>query len=137
MWVLGAGFEEGWLAPNPPAEDGKIVVDAVTVEGRHVDPLTGRAPDFDVNPPGGFHFDQLWGDLHRRLADPKFAALLPGFRDYLMRYPERTGRAEDRIDRLEIWYVSEHVPPPGEPPSPPTRRRLLAPGASFPLLQAR
>ncbi len=79
--VLYPRLFQGWsmFAPNPPQEDGKIVVEAVTVDGRRIDPLTGEAPDYGVQPKGGFHFDQMWGDLHRRLAEPKFAGFLPDF----------------------------------------------------------
>ncbi|HEX6277746.1 MAG TPA: DCC1-like thiol-disulfide oxidoreductase family protein, partial [Polyangiaceae bacterium] len=40
---------EGWgmFAPEPPYEDGRMIVDGRTKDGRKLDPFTGEAPDFD------------------------------------------------------------------------------------------
>ena len=37
---------QGWsmFAPSPALSDGRLVVDGVTSEGRHLDPLDGRGP---------------------------------------------------------------------------------------------
>lgn len=45
-WVRA---RQGWsmFAPNAPEDDGTLVVDALTESGRHIDPFTGKAPDFD------------------------------------------------------------------------------------------
>ena len=44
-------FLQGWFmfSPNPVMDDGTIVVDAITVDGRHIDPFTGgKPPNFDL-----------------------------------------------------------------------------------------
>ncbi len=40
-------FLQGWFmfSPNPVMDDGTIVVDAITVDGRHLDPFTGQAAE--------------------------------------------------------------------------------------------
>ncbi len=137
--VLAPRMFQGWsmFAPNPPEEDGKIVAVAHTAGGRRIDPFTGRAPDFDLQPAGGFGMSQQWGDFHRRLAEPRFAGYLVGVEDYLRRYPERTGRSEDRLVSLELFYVWETIPVPGRPHQPPRRRVLKPPSRALPgLLRA-
>ncbi len=44
-------FLQGWFmfSPNPVMDDGTIVVDALTVDGRHVDPFTGEEPHWDLS----------------------------------------------------------------------------------------
>ncbi len=125
--VMTPRMFQGWsmFAPNPPQEDGKLVAFARTVDGRSIDVLTGRAPDFDVQPATGFGMSQATGDFHRRLAEPRFAGYLHGVRDYLLRYPERTGHAADRLQYLELVYVSEIIPAPGTVRAPPRRQVLF------------
>ncbi len=132
--VLGPRMFQGWsmFAPNPPVEDGKIVAVARTVDGRSIDPLTGRAPDFNLQPAAGFGMSQQWGDFHRRLAEPRFAGYLGGVEDYLRRYAERTRQADDRIVSLQLFYVWETIPKPGAPRETPKRRVLKPPNRALP-----
>jgi len=122
---------QGWsmFAPSPPTDDGLLVIDAVTKSGRKVDPLTGEAPSFDVQPPGGFHMNQITGDFHRRLGEKRFDVYLDGLREWVKNYAKRTGRPEDEIARFDIYFVEERVPPPGRPHSPPVKRKLLSFGS--------
>ncbi len=121
---------QGWsmFAPRPPTDDGVIVVDALTRDGRRVDPLTGEAPTFEMDPVGGYHLNQLWCDWQRRFGEERFRAYLPGVRDYLLRYPERTGDPNDELVAFEVWSLTERVPPPGAAHPPPNRARLLSYG---------
>lgn len=121
---------QGWsmFAPQPPSDDGVIVVDAVTQDGRHIDPLTGKAPSFEMNPHTGYHLNQIWCDWMRRMSEGRFRAYLPGVKDYLLKYHERTGNPADRIVAFEMWSLHERVPPPGAPRPPPTRNRLISHG---------
>ncbi|MEZ4228090.1 MAG: HTTM domain-containing protein [Polyangiaceae bacterium] len=121
---------QGWsmFAPQPPTDDGVIVVDAVTQDGRHIDPLTGKPPSFEMNPETGYHLNQIWCDWMRRISEPRFRAYLPGVKDYLLKYHERTGNPRDRIVAFEMWALHERVPPPGQPHPPPTRNRLIGHG---------
>jgi hypothetical protein len=121
---------QGWsmFAPAPPTEDGRVVVDGRTEDGRHLDPLTGQEPVFEVQPKGGFRMNQIWGDFHRRIGEGRFAPYHDGFKDFLLNHHELTGRPQDRLVAFEVWYVSEFIPPPGQPKPPATRRRLFSHG---------
>jgi hypothetical protein len=121
---------QGWsmFAPAPPMEDGRVVVDGRTADGRHLDPLTGQAPVFEVQPKGGFRMNQIWGDFHRRIGEGRFSAYHDGFKDFLLNHHEITGRPQDRMVAFDVWYVSEIIPPPGKPKPPATRRRLFSHG---------
>ncbi|HTQ05046.1 MAG TPA: HTTM domain-containing protein, partial [Polyangiaceae bacterium] len=65
---------QGWsmFAPSPPSDDGRVVVDGVTRDGRRLDPLTGKEPSFEVQPKEGFRMNQIWGDFHRRIGEQRF-----------------------------------------------------------------
>ncbi len=121
---------QGWsmFAPSPPMEDGRMVVDGRTADGRKLDPFTGSEPSFEVQPQDGFRMNQLWGDFHRRIGEPRFGAYLQGVRDMLMTYHEITGRPRDRLVAFDLWYVTESIPPPGAPRRPANRRKLLSQG---------
>jgi hypothetical protein len=119
---------QGWsmFAPDPPRDDGKIVVEGRTKDGRHFDPLSQGTPDYQLNPPGGFAMNQLWGDFHRRIWQQRFRAYWNGFRDYLRTHHEITGHPENELVAFEVYYVSELVPVPGERPTPPKKEKLFS-----------
>jgi hypothetical protein len=121
---------QGWsmFAPGPPTDDGRLVIEGRTVDGRALDPLTGQAPSYEVQPKQGFRMNQIWGDFHRRIGEPRFAVYLGGVRDFLLNHHELTGRPQDRLVAFEIWYVNEFIPPPGQPKAAPRRRKLLSHG---------
>jgi hypothetical protein len=121
---------QGWsmFAPSPPNEDGRLVVEGRTADGRRLDPLAGGEPVYEVQPKGGFRMNQIWGDFHRRIGEPRFSVYLPGVRDMLLNYHEITGRPQDRLVAFDLWYVTETIPPPGAPRQPPTRRKLISHG---------
>ncbi|HWP06221.1 MAG TPA: HTTM domain-containing protein [Polyangiaceae bacterium] len=119
---------QGWsmFAPSPPSDDGRVVVDGVTKDGRHLDPLTGEAPSFDVQPKGGFRMNQIWGDFHRRIGEQRFEGYLEGVRDMLRNYHQITHRPEDELVSFTAYFVSEHIPPPGGKHAPASRREILS-----------
>jgi predicted DCC family thiol-disulfide oxidoreductase YuxK len=121
---------QGWsmFAPGPPLDDGRLVVEGRTKDGRHLDPLTGQKPTFEVQPRDGFRMNQIWGDFHRRIGEPRFSVYLGGVRDFLLNHHEITGRPEDQLVAFEVWYVTEVIPPPGTPEPPPQKRLLLRHG---------
>ncbi|HEY4157964.1 MAG TPA: HTTM domain-containing protein, partial [Polyangiaceae bacterium] len=121
---------QGWsmFAPSPPTDDGRLVIDGRTKDGRHFDPLTGQVPSFDVQPKGGYRMNQIWGDFHRRVAEERFRVYWPGVRDFIKNHHLITGRPEDELEAFDVWFVSEQIPPPGEPKTPPTRRKLMSYG---------
>jgi hypothetical protein len=121
---------QGWsmFAPSPPRDDGRLVVDGVTKDGRRFDPLTGRAPDFDVQPKGGFRMNQIWGDFSRRFHEERFKTYWNGFREFLRNHHKITGRPEDELEAFDVYWVSEWIPLPGEERKPPEKRKLISYG---------
>jgi predicted DCC family thiol-disulfide oxidoreductase YuxK len=106
---------QGWrmFAPEPPYEDGRLVVDARTQDGRKVDPLTGVAPDFNPETSIGWGHSQLWCDYHLKMFFSRYAAYRQHLKEYLQRWHERTGHPEDRLVAFNVWWVNDKSPPPG------------------------
>jgi hypothetical protein len=119
---------QGWsmFAPSPPNDDGRVVVDGITKDGRHFDPLTQEAPSFEVQPKQGFRMNQIWGDFHRRIGESRFEAYLDGVREMLKNYHQITGKPQDELVSFEMWFVNERIPPPGQPREPPERRHIMS-----------
>ncbi len=112
-------FQQGWymFSPDPVMEDGTIVVDAVTVDGRHVDPFslhvepyTLRAPDFDITHAQSLRTNQLWGDYFNRIHLPGYAGYRDAMKDYMLALPQRTGHPEDAIVSGDVYWVSARAP---------------------------
>lgn len=113
--VDGLHLHQGWsmFAPDVPTESGTLVVDAELSDGTHVDPLTGRAPDFEALLHGPRNHDQQWCQLHLRGRSARY--LWPSLRDYLWRGPEPLhGHGEPRVVRLAVYGLSSRTPPLGE-----------------------
>jgi predicted DCC family thiol-disulfide oxidoreductase YuxK len=107
---------QGWkmFAPEPPYEDGRLVVDARTQDGRKVDPLSeGAEPDFNPETPVGWGQSQLWCDYHLKMYFARYAPNRQHLEDYLRNWHKRTGRAQDRLVAFDVWWVSDKSPPPG------------------------
>jgi predicted DCC family thiol-disulfide oxidoreductase YuxK len=118
---------EAWalFAPDAPLTDETIYVDAVTREGRHVDPYNemfsrvAAVPIDDVPvrlAQASFFFDYT-------LRIPSAGAYHQALLEWLLRYPERTGRPGDAITSLETFVVTHDSPKPGE--TAPTHPRKL------------
>ena len=105
-------FLQGWFmfSPNPVMDDGTIVVDAVTVDGRHIDPFSGKAPDFDLIKAKSLGLSQIWGDYFNRIQLPNFSGYRDAMRDYMYRYSDRTGRREDAIVSGDVYWVHDMNP---------------------------
>ncbi len=118
---------QGWrmFAPEPPYEDGRLVVDARTIDGRKVDPLTNGAPEFDPETPVGWGHSQLWCDYHLKMYFARYAANRQHLKDYLLNWHLRTGRPEDRLVAFEVWWVNDKSPPPGATHGEPQKPVLL------------
>lgn len=106
---------QGWtmFAPEPPYEDGRLVVDGRTVDGRKIDPLTGVEPEFDPETRVGWGHNQLWCDYHLKMYFSRYSAHRQHLREYLQSWHERTGRPEDRLVAFDVWWVNDKSPPPG------------------------
>ncbi|WP_434045227.1 MULTISPECIES: hypothetical protein [Sorangium] len=105
-------FLQGWFmfSPNPVMDDGTIVVDAVTVDGRHVNPFTGEPPNFDLLHAKSFAYTQIWCDYFARIKLPANTAYRDAMKEYMYRYPERTGRPEDAIVSGDVYWVKDWNP---------------------------
>ncbi|HKU44476.1 MAG TPA: hypothetical protein VJR89_40225 [Polyangiales bacterium] len=120
---------QGWrmFAPDPPRVDTMLHVDAVTADGKHVDPFNSVAsrqqfPDGDVVPK---NMDQSqWFTMYSdRIADPNYAAYRQAFMEWLLAYPQRTGRASDCLTSFDVYLVSDESPAPGSGAAPKPLRR--------------
>jgi hypothetical protein len=105
-------FLQGWFmfSPNPVVEDGTIVVDALTVDGRHIDPFTGKEPYWDLIS-HSLGLTQIWCDYFNRIQMPGNAAYREPMKDYMYRLPERTGRPDDAIVSGDVYWIKEMNPP--------------------------
>ncbi len=105
-------FLQGWFmfSPNPVMDDGTIVVDARTIDGRSIDPFTGQPPNFDLLNAKSFGYNQIWSDYYNRMHLPANAAYREPMKDYMYRLPERTGRAEDAIVSGDVYWVKDVNP---------------------------
>ncbi|HVZ32435.1 MAG TPA: DCC1-like thiol-disulfide oxidoreductase family protein [Polyangiaceae bacterium] len=106
---------QGWrmFAPEPPYEDGHMVVDGRTVDGRKIDPLTGLEPDFNPETHVGWGHNQFWCDYHLKMYFSNYAPYRQHLKEYLERWYLRTGHPEDRLLAFDVWWVSNKSPPPG------------------------
>jgi len=105
-------FLQGWFmfSPWPVMEDGTIVVDALTVDGRHIDPFTLKEPGFDISQVQSFGYNQIWSDYFNRMHLPGFAGYRDAMRDYMLKLPQRTGRPEDAIVSGDVYWVEDKNP---------------------------
>ena len=110
---------EGWslFSPEAPLSDETVVVDAVTRDGRHVDPYNEVGSRVVVaagrrSVPVRLGHDSFWCDYTLRIPDaPSYhQALL----EWILRYPERTGRPQDAIVSFEAFVIWQDSPKPGE-----------------------
>jgi hypothetical protein len=109
---------QGWsmFAPDVMKTDINLAVDAVTVDGRHVDPWNEAAnPRFPA--PGASiptHMGPNWLFYQYVTRIPWWPAYHTAFQDWIRRYPQRTGRREDEIVSLRAYKVEDDSPPPGQ-----------------------
>ncbi|MFO0658665.1 MAG: DCC1-like thiol-disulfide oxidoreductase family protein [Polyangiaceae bacterium] len=141
-------FFQGWsmFAPIPPTDDGVIVVDAVTVDGRHIDPLRQGLPtNFELpDSKHGMMVSQFWYEFHDRLRREPNAKYRDYFRDWLVNWHRIERRpSNDQIVSFEAFWISRQTQEAGSlkrnpvvkqsimtwkqgnpetpPPSPPTK----------------
>jgi predicted DCC family thiol-disulfide oxidoreductase YuxK len=107
---------QGWgmFAPEPPYDDGRIIVDGRTADGRKLDPLTGGEPEFDPFTTTGWGHDQFWCDYHNRIRFPGHAGNRQHLRQYLLNVHRYGGRPEDQLVAFDVWWVHDRSPQPGQ-----------------------
>jgi predicted DCC family thiol-disulfide oxidoreductase YuxK len=133
-WMMAAVMYphifEGWslFSPDAPLTDETIYVDAVTRDGRHVDPYNevgSRVADIPIDRvPVRLAQSSFWCDFTLRLPDA--GIFHQAFIEWILRYPERTGNPNDTITKFDAYVVGQTSPKPGE--SEPTgfhQRRFL------------
>ena len=129
MVVYGRMFQ-GWsmFAPDPPREDGWVVVDGRTADGRKLDPLTGRAPNFSLSLRYGPDFTAQWEAFNMRIAEKRFSVYYPGFQDFLKNHHLLTEKPKDALVAFDVWYVGRYINPPGQGFSKNFYRKLFSDG---------
>ncbi len=114
-----ARYLQGWFmfSPNPVMDDGTVVVDAITVDGRHVDPFsihsrpwTLREPDFDLIHAKSLWLTQAWGDYFNRIHLPGNTAYRDAMKEYMYKLPQRTGNPNDAIVSGDVYWVVDQNP---------------------------
>ena len=105
-------FLQGWFmfSPNPVMDDGTIVVDALTVDGRRIDPFTGKEPDFDLLSAKSLGYNQIWCDYFNRIHLPANTSFREHMKEYMHRLPERTGNPNDALVSGDIYWVQDMNP---------------------------
>ncbi len=120
-------FLQGWFmfSPNPVMDDGTIVVDAVTADGRHINPFMLEAPDFDLIHAESLRYNQIWSDYFNRMHFSGNRGYQDAMVAYMRRLPDRTGNPDDRLVYGEVYWVSDMSPKWGTRESWGQRRDLL------------
>src|SRR5262245_50455924 len=115
------------FSPDAPLDDGTLVVDAVTVGGRHIDPFTGAPPDFELTLHGPVPHSAMLSDYLCSIHFPHNERYRSELQNYLRRWQVIEGRpASDRIVSYEIWWVSHTSPPLGSvTPGAPKKELVL------------
>lgn len=120
---------QGWsmFAPEMFKGDYNLVVDAVTVDGRHVDPFSQvsspRYPMPGETIPPAMGPNWLFYQYAARLES--HGEYRQAFQEWILRYPERTGRPEDHIVSFRALIVQDDSPPPGEREPRNSRSKLM------------
>jgi predicted DCC family thiol-disulfide oxidoreductase YuxK len=107
---------EGWgmFAPEPPYDDGRLVVDGRTIDGRKLDPFTGEEPVFDPESPRGWGHDQLWCDYSNHIRWPHNQGRRQFLRTYLLNQHRYSKRPQDELTAFDVWWIQDKSPPPGQ-----------------------
>jgi hypothetical protein len=122
--------EQGWMMfRSPPRTDGTIVVDATTLEGRHIDPFTGQPPDLDATLHGPLHFGQLFCDYFLHIYEARNAHYRGHLAHYLLNWQSLEGRPKkDRIVSFRVLWVESDSPKRGDSIPQNLRRTVVLEG---------
>jgi hypothetical protein len=107
---------QGWgmFAPNPITDDGIVVVDGRTIDGRKIDPFTGRAPDLDLTDSEGEAIGQIPQDYFNRIRMDRNVPFRQGLEEYLRQWHLRTGRPQDELVAFDVYWLKDQCPRIGE-----------------------
>ncbi|MFO0611765.1 MAG: hypothetical protein U0414_04195 [Polyangiaceae bacterium] len=103
-------FLQGWFmfSPNPVKDDGTIIVDAITEEGRHVDPFWNTPPNLVLHDVQSYGYNQIWSDYFNRIHGNR--NYREAMIDYLRRLPERTGNPKDALVSGSVYWIKDWNP---------------------------
>jgi predicted DCC family thiol-disulfide oxidoreductase YuxK len=104
------------FASDAPTTDESVVVDAVTVDGRHVDPYSEvssryKNPGHEAIPPR-LDNDSFFFNYSSRI--PFKGEYFTALQEWILRYPQRTGNPQDAIAKFDAYILEDDSPPPGE-----------------------
>lgn len=104
---------QGWVMfRDAPRHDGRLVVDAVMRSGRHVDPFTKRAPDFEAAHHGPWNMSQLDCDYHLKISFPDNDRYRAELGRWVAAWRDPAAPS-DTVVSYDVYWVSNASPPPG------------------------
>lgn len=117
---------QGWsmFAPNPITDDGVVAVDGRTIDGRRIDPFTGKEPDLDLTDARGLGLGQVQQDYFNRIRLDRNTVYRHGLSEYLQQWHVRTGNKNDELVSFDVYWVRDQCPQPGS--DKPTANEALA-----------
>ncbi|MFO0659061.1 MAG: lipase maturation factor family protein [Polyangiaceae bacterium] len=124
-------LSQGWrmFAPDTPSIDGIMIIDAVTADGRHLDPFTGKPPDFDILFHGPFDYPILVADYLFVLGSADNAWARDELGRYILSWQQTTRRpARDRVVHFDAYLMVSEAPAPGSTQITVLRKELLFSG---------
>jgi hypothetical protein len=128
--VVYARLFQGWsmFTPDAPTGERMLYIDAVTFDGRHIDPFNQEASRVSKLPvdriPGYMDQNEFWCDYTNRIPDN--SVNWGPLKDWIFKYSTRTGRPEDRIISYEARVLESDSPPPGQTDARNVRTKVLA-----------
>lgn len=130
--VSYARIFQGWsmFAPNAPMTDGWLVIDVERPDGSHIDPQTGRQPDFSSADARKMEWDQFWGSYSMRIAAGRHKRYRKELVDWLRnsRIQRLKLPAGERVKAVTVWWIGDRSPNPMKPNEEPkvTEKYIVA-----------
>jgi len=124
-----ARLDQGWqmFSPDVPTGERHLYIDAVTFDGRHVDPFNEAGSRISKVPleqiPPHLMQDQFWYDYEREIFGTE--AYWRALKEWIFAYHRRTRRPEDRIISFDAKIIESDGPPPGETATTNTRTKVM------------
>lgn len=100
-----------------PTDDEVMIVDGQTKDGRSIDTLTGREPQFNPGAMRGTGLGQLWNDYLFRMHQKEWVDFQRAFRDYLIKTGPKweVPLGDSTIVGYDVYWIKQPIPRPGEP----------------------
>ena len=121
LWLTQLRHDWHLFAPNPIRVDGWFVFDGVTAAGQHVDPLTGRSPEWAEPLFLASNNNRFWRKYLYALLLKKNRTYASYFAQYLVKKYEQEHMGEDRLVQLDFYFVLKRTLPPYSPKPFPTK----------------